>query len=135
MKKFKNRKFPTDFEKISDWINRRKGVSVSLGHETNFNGHFTREISIHHNFDLEKNGLYALLHECGHALQPPTNIGVNSYKNLDAAEYPERYRFGRFMSEMDAWKRGYELSKQLNIHIDKLSWDREKENSLITYFI
>ena len=45
-------------------------------------GHFNRTIFIHHNYDLTKNGLYALLHEVGHSLQPPTSVGSNSYKNF-----------------------------------------------------
>lgn len=132
--KFKNRKFPKQFKIVADYIKSKKGVTVSLGSETKFTGHFSREIVIHHNFDLNSNGLIALLHECGHSLQPPTNIGVNSYKNLDEKQYPAEFHLGRFMNEVDAWNRGFELARLLNLQIDKKLWEKEKEKMLLTYF-
>ena len=42
-----------------------------------------------------------LLHEVGHVLQPPTNVGVNSYKNIDIDVHPKEYEMGRFLNEVD----------------------------------
>lgn len=132
--KFKNRNFPKEFKTVSRYIEEKKGVRVTLGHFTSFLGHFTREIVIHHNYDLKNNGLFALLHECGHSLQPPTNVGINSYKNLDETERPDEYRMGRFLNEVDAWNRGYKLANTIGIPINKKIWDLQRERALLTYF-
>jgi len=132
--KFKNRKFPKEFKTVAKYIEDKKGVLVTLGHYTAFLGHFTREIVIHHNYDLKNNGLFALLHECGHSLQPPTNVGINSYKNLDETEHPDEYRMGRFLNEVDAWNRGFALAGTIGIPIDKRDWNLQKERALLTYF-
>ena len=143
--KFINRKFPDDFQKVSDYIFYKRGIIVSLGDITKFLGHFNRQIIIHHNYDITNNGLFALLHECGRVLQPITNIGVNSYKNLEHIpeplvgdivkhKYLYEYRMGRFLSEVDAWKRGYQIAMDLGISINIKDWEREKNKSLITYF-
>ena len=69
--------FPRDFQRVVDYIFNQKGVRVELSDSTCFLGHENKTIYIHRAYNLEKNGLFALLHECGHALQPVTNIGVN----------------------------------------------------------
>jgi hypothetical protein len=132
--KFKNRKFPTNFQKVVDWIGEKKGVDVVLGDCTHFMGHFTRKISIHHNYDLNNNGLFALLHECGHSLQPATNIGCNAYKNIDTEDHPKEFMMGQFLNELDAWNRGWEIAKNLNLKINEKQFEKEKQLALLTYF-
>lgn len=131
--KFKNRKFPKDFQKVVDYIYTKKGIAVQLSQMTNYMGHFTRVINIHHNYDLNNNGLYALLHECGHTLQPANNVGINAYKNIDSDEHPKKFVLGRLMNEIDAWDKGLQIAKELGLKIDISAWEREKENALITY--
>ncbi len=121
--KFINRKFPKEFQKVVDYIKTKKGVDVKLGQITSYMGPFNRRIFIHHNYDLRNNGLIALLHEVGHVLQPPTNVGVNSYKNIDIDVHPKEYEMGRFLNEVDAWERGYKLSEKLNLKINKNEWE------------
>lgn len=132
--KFKNRKFPTQFQKVVGWISDVKGVDVILGNCTLFMGHFSRRIVIHHNYDLNNNGLYALLHECGHVLQPTTNIGCNTYKNIDDTEHPKEFMMGQFLNELDAWNRGMEIAKKLNLKINEKQFEKEKSEALLTYF-
>ena len=132
--KFKNRKFPIQFQKVVDWISDTKGVDVVLGDSTLFMGHFTRRISIHHNYDLNNNGLYALLHECGHVLQPATNVGCNSYKNIDDTDHPKEFMMGQFLNELDAWNRGMEIAKNLKLKINEKQFEKEKSEALLTYF-
>jgi spermidine synthase len=132
--KFKNRKFPIQFQKVVDWISDTKGVDVILSDSTLFMGHFTRRISIHHNYDLNNNGLYALLHECGHVLQPATNIGCNAYKNIDDTDHPKEFMMGQFLNELDAWNRGMEIAKKLKLKINEKQFEKEKSEALLTYF-
>ncbi len=132
--KFINRKFPKEFQKVVDYILTKKGVDVKLGQITSYMGPFNRRIFIHHNYDLRNNGLIALLHEVGHVLQPPTNVGVNSYKNIDIDVHPKEYEMGRFLNEVDAWEKGYEVSEKLNLKINKNDWNNQKQEALLTYW-
>ena len=100
---------------------------------TNYMGHFTRVINIHHNYDLNNNWLYALLHECGHTLQPANNVGINAYKNIDSDEHPKKFVLGRLMNEIDEWDNGLQISKEFGLKIDISAWEREKENDFFSY--
>jgi len=119
---------------VCDYIKTKKGVVVKLGHMTSFMGHFNRTIYIHHNFDLTNNGLYALLHEVGHALQPPTNVGSNSYKNIDDDVKQREFEMGRFLNEVEAWKLGLDIANKLGLIIDKGDWNTQKNEALLTYW-
>jgi hypothetical protein len=132
--KFINRKYPKDFQSVCDYIKTKKGVVVKLGQITSFMGYFNRTIFIHHNYDLTNNGLYALLHEVGHVLQPPTNIGSNSYKNIDEDLKPREFEMGRYVNELDAWDIALKVANELNIKINKTNWDTQKTEALLTYW-
>ena len=132
--KFKNRKYPKDFQSVSDYIKSKKGVVVELGDITSFMGHFNRTIFIHHNYDLTRNGLYALLHEVGHSLQPPTSVGSNSYKNIDEDENKKEFEMERFLNELDAWNIGLGIAKKLNLTINQNEWNVQKKEALLTYW-
>jgi hypothetical protein len=132
--KFKQRRFPKDFQKVCDYILKEKGVKVSLSNSTLFTGHFNRQIFIHHNFDLNKNGLYSLLHEVGHVFQPATYTGANKYKLVDWDEKPKEFLMGQFLNEVDAWDRGYQIGKNLGVCIDEKLWEKTKTEALLTYF-
>lgn len=118
--KFKNRKFPKEFKKVSNFIKQRKGVDVKLDSDTRFNGHFTREILIHHNYDLKQRGLYMLLHECGKVYQSP--------------ELDEMTEYQRFCREMESWDIGLELAKEIGIELNEQEYRIEHYNSLIEFF-
>jgi hypothetical protein len=132
--KFKNRKYPKDFQSVCDYIKSKKGVVVKLGDITSFMGHFNRTIFIHHNYDLTRNGLYALLHEVGHSLQPPTSVGSNSYKNIDEDENKKEFQMGRFLNEINAWDIGLSVANELNLTINKDELNKQKEEALLTYW-
>jgi hypothetical protein len=130
----KTKTFPKNFQKVVDYISEKMGIRVELTDSTCFLGHQSKLICIHRSYNLEKNGLYALLHECGHALQPITNIGVNCYRNIDEDEKPKEFSMKRFINEVDAWDKGLLLSKKLNIKIDIKEFEKVKDLALLTYF-
>lgn len=127
--------FPQNFQKVVDYIYREKGVSVELSDTTCFMGHENKTIYIHRRYNLEKNGLFSLLHECGHALQPVTNTGVNCYKKIDEDLKPREFAMKRFINELDAWEKGLQIASKLGIHIDIKKYEKEKEIALLTYFV
>ena len=127
--------FPQNFQKVVDYIYNEKGVTVELSDSTCFMGHDQKIIYIHRNYNLEKNGLYTLLHECGHALQPVTNVGVNCYKNIDEDSRPKEFAMKRFINELDAWEKGLKIANELGIRIDLKKYEKEKDIALLTYFV
>lgn len=127
----------TDFEKVSKWLKENKDIDVKLGQITSYMSP-TNTIFIHHNFRLDKNGLFALLHEAGHSLQPSEKedkFGPNRYKNVCDMEKPKEFKMLRFLNEVDAWERGWNLATELGIEINKRDWLKIKEEALQTYYV
>jgi hypothetical protein len=83
---------------------------------------------------LNENGLFALLHECGHSLQPVNNVGCNAYKNIDNDDHPKEFMMGQFLNELDAWNRGWDIAQKLNLKINVKQFEKEKQLALLTYF-
>ena len=108
------RKIPIDFQKVVDYLSKR-GIYVNLTTTTNFWGGGMNIINIHHKYNLEKNGLFALLHEAGHSLQGTEQFGPNHYKRIDEDEKPKLHNMHLFINEVDAWDRGERLAKRLGI--------------------
>ena len=128
------KKYPQNFQKVVDFLNDL-GIDVVLNQMTCFMGWDTRKIFIHHNYNLEKNGLYALLHEAGHVLQDDTQFGPNHYKKIDDDEQPKKYKMYQFMNEVNAWDNGYNLALELGIRLDEKGFHKSKEEALLTYYV
>ena len=125
--------YPTNFQKVVDYLYNR-GIYVQLSTTTNFFGGGVNLINIHHRYNLEKNGLFALLHEAGHSLQNTEVYGPNHYKRIDDEEQPTKFNMYRFMNEVDAWDRGEKLAEELGIQFNKKDFVKSKEEALLTYY-
>lgn len=125
----------TNFEKVSQWLKENYDVDVKLGQMTCFLGHGAKRIFIHHNFNLEKNGLIALLHEAGHVTQPEGKVGPNRYKSICDIEKPKKFKMLRFMNEVDAWDKALEIAEELGIELDMKRWNEQKDEALETYYV
>ena len=125
--------YPTNFQKVVDYLKGR-GIYVQISTSTNFFGGGVNLINIHHRYNLEKNGLFALLHEAGHSLQNTDEFGPNHYKRIDDDEQPTKFNMHRFMNEVDAWDKGERLAEELGIQFDKKEFSKSKEEALLTYY-
>lgn len=128
----------TDFQKVSSWVKTHFKTDVKLSNSTVYVGGETNTIFIHHNYNLEKNGLISLLHEVGHVMQPSVDdkmFGPNRYKVIDDLDNPKQFQMLQFMNEVDAWNRGEELIQILDLNVDMKRWNKEKEESLLTYYV
>ena len=126
--------YPTNFQKVVDYLKGR-GIYVQLSTTTNFFGGGVNLINIHHRYNLEKNGLFALLHEAGHSLQNTDMFGPNHYKRIDDSEQPTKFNMHRFMNEVDAWDKGERLAVELGIQLDTTAFFKSKEEALLTYYV
>jgi hypothetical protein len=129
--------FPIQFQKVVNHLSN-SGVVVKLGGSSFFVNHPTQPtIIVSNRLNKEKNGLFILLHEAGHSLQPKNNVGVSAYKNIDIAENPNKtkeFNMLMFMNEVDAWDRGEALAKELDLEIDWVAFNKIKKECLLTYF-
>lgn len=121
----------TNFEKVSDWIFNEKEVEVRVGQVTCYMGHVMKRIFVHHNYNFEKNGLFALLHECGHALQPKAGEGVNEFIRMKVGT--KKWFEARLANETDAWESGERIAKELKLDMDWKAFFKLKEEALDTY--
>lgn len=127
------KKFPKQFQKVVNYLKKERGVKVTLGPVTNFHQP-AKEITIHHNFNLEKNGLFSLLHEAGHSFQPETPTGVNLYKVIDEDDYPKQFAMYQFLNEKDAWDKAVLIAGELGLKINAREFNKFREECLLTYF-
>ena len=127
--------YPKNFQTVVDYLNDL-GVNVMIDCVTYcIKTEDETSICIHHNYNLEKNGLIALLHEAGHVLQNDETWGPNHYKNIDDMEKPKEYNMYQFINELDAWNRGWEIQKSLNLNIDKTQYQKQQREALLTYYV
>jgi hypothetical protein len=127
--------YPTDFQKVVDFL-KSYDVNVMIDSVSCYiKTDDEQTICIHHNYNLEKNGLITLLHEAGHVLQSNDNGVCNHYKNVDDMENPTKYNMYQFMNELDAWNRGEELIEMLGLNVDSKRFHKQREEALLTYYV
>ncbi len=98
-----------------------------------------KQITINARQGIEKR-LYALLHECGHALiRSSWHSFSNQYPAHAHAEIKKQtnpsksYRISVLEEEVEAWKRGLRLANRLGIYIDEEKYNQNKTHYLLTY--
>jgi hypothetical protein len=83
--------------------------------------------------------LYSLLHECGH-VQIFSKVNYN--KRFGVIEKSEKngnfrktnvYKYQKMMEEIEAWERGWKISKKLKIKINKKEYFNEAAKWVGTY--
>lgn len=125
-----NKKYPKQFKRVSDYLKEKFEIDVLLGQITAFMGHKNKKIFIHHNHNLEKNGLYSLLHELGHVLQDEKD---NFFKTIDEDKQPNKFKSHRYQNEEDAWDKGLRFAKSFGIEVNMKDWFKVRKESLQTY--
>lgn len=124
------KKYPKQFNKVSNYLKDKFGIDVLLGQITAFMGIKNKKIFIHHNHNLQKNGLYVLLHEAGHVLQ---NDKDNYFKTIDEDKEPKKFKYHQYLNEIDAWKKGLDFAYNLGLQINEDAYYKVQEESLLTY--
>lgn len=124
------KKYPKQFQKVSNYLKKKFGIDVLLGQITAFMGHKNKRIFIHHNHNLQKNGLYSLLHEVGHVLQTDKD---NYFKTIDEDKEPKKFKYHQYLNEEDAWEKGLDFAYDLGLQIHEDDYYKIAEESLLTY--
>ena len=127
--------FPKNFQKVVDFL-KFYDVNVMIDSVSCYiKTDDEQTICIHHNYNLEKNGLITLLHEAGHVLQYNAGGVCEHYKNVDDMENPKEYNMYQFINELDAWNRGEELIEMLGLNVDSKRFHKQREEALLTYYV
>jgi hypothetical protein len=74
-----------------------------------------------------------LLHECGHALIFDNGSSFNFKEKRDYPKNTTAYKVFSVMEEVEAWKRGKDLAKRLNIPIEEAEWEKDMVRALKKY--
>jgi hypothetical protein len=89
----------------------------------------TKQIHICSRNGIE-NKLYALLHECGHAL---IRENWTKFQKEFPAHARSEERVSLIEEEFEAWKRGKRLAKRLGIELDEDRFEKHKAQCLMSY--
>lgn len=115
------------FKKIQDWVNS-KGYSIKYGKTDTVD--FDERVMTLNNSQYETNLIYTALHECGHILIERDSAYKTRYKSIhkadecDGRHYRSNiYKYKKIQEEIEAWEKGFKLSKKLGININKDKYD------------
>jgi len=142
LKKLKKQAFESGIEELIDWTHK-KGYSIEFSYcvQDEFRPS-DKMITISLRQGPEKQ-LYSLLHECGHLI-------LQNNENLYSAKYPSsakmaycnsnkrlerssKYKVDVMAEEIDAWRKGKDLAKRLDIYIEEEEYYAVSTKCLYTY--
>jgi hypothetical protein len=123
-------------ESLGDWVHR-KGYEVDFDYSVHDEFRPADSlITISTRCGREKQ-LYAFLHECGHLIlnnneklyekKYPSSAKMAHFQSNKKLERSHKYKIDVISEEIDAWRKGRELAKRLDIYVDE-----EKYYSLMT---
>ena len=129
-------------EKLVEWANK-KHVDVQFGYKMSDEYRPADSlITINTHYGLE-NRLYALLHECGHLLltnneksyvkKYPSSARMWYYTRNRRIENSKKYKVDVISEEIDAWRKGREIAKRLNIYVDDKNYYSLMTDCVYTY--
>lgn len=136
-KKLREGKYIEALTEVIGWCSL-KGIDVSFGKKVGAAYNATdKTITIAGRMSPE-NQLIMLLHECGHHLIGFDEGDERFGKGYPLVEDPNynttfQHRFACFEEEIEAWNRGWRLSKRLGLEIDREDFDRVRLHCLRSY--
>ena len=94
--------------------------------------HVSKIIEINSSCAPDKQVIY-LLHECGHALIFDNGSSHNFKAKRSYKKHTVASKVFVVIEEIEAWRRGRELAKRLNIPIDDVIWEKSMVKALKKY--
>ena len=142
LKKLKQQLFEAGIEDLIEWTNK-KGYDIEFDYCVHDEYRpDDRMITISTRQGLEKQ-LYSILHECGHLIlqnnddlynaKYPSSAKMANYNSNRTLERSVGYKVDVMTEEIDAWKKGKDLAKRLNIYVDEDNYYSISTKCLYTY--
>ena len=132
--------YKTYIEMITQWA-AAKGYKVLGKWEEDAYYEDEKEIVYSLRTKKEKNQVYSLLHECGHALayeskgyqnRFPT-LAKHRFKTAKVNPRTNTYKVESILEEYDAWSRGLALAERLGIELDKEDYGKYASRWVMSY--
>ena len=142
LKKLKQQLFEAGIEELIEWTNN-KGYDIEFDYcvHDEFRPD-DKMITISTRQGREKQ-LYSLLHECGHLIlqnnddlynaKYPSSAKMAYCTNNKRLESSPKYKVDVMAEEIDAWRKGKDLAKRLEIYIDEDNYYSISTKCLYTY--
>jgi hypothetical protein len=142
LKKLKQQAFESGIEELIEWTNK-KGYDIEFDYcvQDEFRPD-DRMITISTRQGREKQ-LYSLLHECGHLIlqnnddlyntKYPSSAKMAYCTNNKRLERSYKYKVDVMTEEIDAWRKGKDLAKRLDIYIEEDNYYSISTKCLYTY--
>ena len=123
-------------KKIKNWI-ENNGYKLKMGNvdQVDYNKF---EITINPR-QTKTNLIFSALHECGHIIVSDKKSYNKNYKILNKGYLDGRhtkgllYKYKQLREEIQAWEKGFKLSKKLGININKEDYDKYASVCFNTY--
>lgn len=127
-KKFLDKAFDIGLESLTTWAHK-KGCEVDFDYSVRDEYRPADNlITICTRYGKEKQ-LYAFLHECGHLIlgknegsyekKYPSSAKMSYFISNKRLERSHKYKVDVIAEELDAWRKGKELAKRLDIYINE----------------
>lgn len=133
--------YKSGINKLIKWLNS-KNWHIEFGFYEDEISLYDKSITINHKNKIE-NQLYAILHECGHMVlflnkkYPEkysyiykVDLFLNKNKSMTKSK---RYQVETISEEIEAWHRGFNLAKRLNIYINIDNYKKEASKYIWSY--
>ena len=137
-KKLQNAIFQDSIEELVKWVNK-KGFSVDFGYCVQDEMRPADKLITVSTRQSKENQLYSFLHECGHLILSKNEKSYrkkypSTAKLWDKDNYnlqnSHKYKVDTVAEEIDAWRKGLEIAKRLNLYVDE-----EKYYNLTTKYV
>ena len=141
-KKLKKRLFESGIDEVTNWVDN-KGYSIEFSYcvqDEYRPGDNTITISSRQGVEKQ---LYSLLHECGHLIlfnneklyekKYPSSTKMAYCSSNKRLERSPKYKVDILAEEIDAWRKGKDLAKRLEIYIDEDKYYSVMSDCVYTY--
>ena len=137
-KKLHNAIFQDSIEELIEWVNK-KGFSVQFDYCIQDEMRPADKLITVSTRQSKENQFYSFLHECGHLVLSKNEKSYRKKypssaklwdKNNYSLQNSHKYKVDTVAEEIDAWRKGLEIAKRLNLYVDE-----EKYYNLTAKFV
>ena len=140
--KVKKKRIDEGIDKLVEW-STKKGFSIDFDYCCHDEFRSTEKAISINTRQSRENQLYALLHECGHlilhsneklyAKKYPSSMKMAYYNSNKRLQKSSKYKVDVLAEEIDAWRKGKDLAKRLDIFIEEENYYTTMSKCVYTY--
>ena len=142
LKKLKKQAFESGICDLIEWAHK-KGYSIDFDYCVQDELRPADKLITISTRQNEEKQLYSLLHECGHLIlannetsyekKYPSSTKMAYFNSNKRLARSPQYKVDILAEEIDAWRKGKDLAKRLDIWIDEENYYKTKSKCVYTY--